>query len=44
MYNESRCMINYSNSNGKTKINDNVCNDSINLINIKNVTGMIKIN
>lgn len=44
MNNSSKCLIDYSNQNGKTKISDGICNDGINLINIKNVTGMIKIN
>lgn len=41
---ESLCKINYSNDSGKTIIDDNICNSEFNMITIKNITGMIKIN
>lgn len=41
---ESICKINYSNDTGKTLIDENVCVGEFNNINIKNITGMIKIN
>lgn len=37
------CKIIYSNENGKNKITENICNSEINIIDIKNITGMIKI-
>lgn len=41
----SICKINASNENGKTKIDEDACEDKIkmNIINVKNVTGIIKI-
>ena len=41
---ESLCKINYSNETGKTLIADNICISEFYMINIKNITGMIKIN
>lgn len=41
---ESLCKINYSNDTGKTLIDDNICIGGFNMITVKNITGMIKIN
>lgn len=41
---ESICKINYSNDSGKVVIDDNICVGEFNNINVKNITGMIKIN
>ena len=42
---DSLCTIEYSNERGKTKISDNICDEKfgIYLLNIKNITGEIKI-
>ena len=42
---DSLCTIEYSNERGKTKISDNICDEKIGiyLLNIKNITGEIKI-
>lgn len=44
MSESSMCMVNYSSENGKVEIDENVCLVGFNLINVKNVTGLIKIN
>ena len=41
--NTTNCIINYSNETGKTKIDENICIEGEIPINVKNVTGMIKI-
>jgi hypothetical protein len=43
MNDATECKINYYNEIGKTKIDDKKCNSEINIIEAKNVTGMIKI-
>lgn len=40
---ESICKIDYSNENGKTKIDNEVCKGDFNILKIKNITGMIKV-
>lgn len=41
---DSICKINYSNDTGKTLISDSACVGEFNMITVKNITGMIKIN
>ena len=45
MADNTLCRINASNERGKTTIDENVCADKIalNIINVKNITGIIKI-
>ena len=38
------CNIKYENENGKTKIDNTICKNGKIILNVKNVTGLIKIN
>lgn len=40
---KSDCKINYSNETGKTKIKEGICNNGLNIIDVKNITGIINI-
>ena len=44
MSDQSVCKIKYFNETGTTKIDNEICKDELNIIDIKNITGLIKFN